>query len=557
MKWRARAGMIVVVLVVLGVSAQPTSRWIVSKSLARTLAGQVRINGSLFWSAPDETLHVRNVSLDSAAWGRVQIDRLQARIDPYEFLQRNLVINSATLQGVVLHRERDTSLVSRKARETGIHRSSAAPAFELHAWLESIRRESEDRTLEITDQCERIGEHLVSRFDTIERRAHSISQLDQNPLRNRVQIEELRRDCLGLRQALAEERVRLREIDREIRRASQRMLEEWHVTLGDAIAASLPDRRPAIERTILDHVEVHLRSRQTILEVLMATAFPSPAASERSLGVDVPLPGIENRFTLVRSANIQGQIESGSQVPIEFACAVTGWTDVTEPDANFSRGQPALRWQFEVPDATGVRSLQAEVLHETSSSGAAAQTTIDLFDATRPVIREHTRLVLDRVSGETRGTVQLPMTASIATQSTDAANPDWNGCLLDAMSDPPLMIEAQVQTICDWKDREWCRSLGAECRIADESWTSLEQRWDSARRHYVERGTTAAMPQAKPVIEQAVDEGRMAWLEGASRQNELLGRIDSGLHALLNSLEPDDVSYDRMAKKDRSESRPN
>jgi hypothetical protein len=176
-----------------------------------------------------------------------------------------------------------------------------------------------------------------------------------NPLRSRGDGHDARREIAIFIQALAEERIRVRETDRELANTSLRFRDTWREDLAQAILPPLPERTHWIEGVAERYLARYWESRRLLLRCASATAWPLQRQDSMTRGKEVDIPGIPNHYVQVRSASLAGYIDVEEEKPTRFRATVKRWNDAR------NAGESESDWYFELPGNDEPEAIRVHV----------------------------------------------------------------------------------------------------------------------------------------------------------------------------------------------------
>jgi hypothetical protein len=258
-------------------------------------------------------------------------------MDPKEFLRRNLVVDSASVDGITIRID-DLE----PATPDDVDMLRAFPSFSPDTWLESEFNERKSEILSATQSRNFGSLELQQRLDHLRDRCDSTQiPSESNPLRAWQEANEVRREIACLLQAIAEERIRIRELGAGLRQRNEKWTSEWRDELSMSISQSIPNPKTLAHLFVKNCVKKHLNSFREILSVATVLTQPLGEMVSRTRGTDVSIPGLPRSYTLIRAASLTGQLETNSGNRFPFRAKLTGIGDENSP------ANPKSEWRFE------------------------------------------------------------------------------------------------------------------------------------------------------------------------------------------------------------------
>jgi len=375
MKWRDSAGLTIAVLILLGFSAQPVARWIVKRTVSQYVPGTTTMAGNAYWDPVRHLWTCNELHLESAGGESLHASRATIRLDANELLRRNLVIDSLQVDGMVVQvpkRQGDIHAGDMPSRTT-------FPVFSPDAWADTLLNQHKSMVLSASQRREHRRSELQQQLEQLQMRCVDLeTEASANPLRNRIDFQEVRRDIARLVQSLAEERIRIREADREIASAAERFQGAWRDDLAQSIINLLPDQSRLVQRITQKSLVQYWESRERLMSYASLTARPLKEREIAARGTVVSIPGLPTNYLMIRSANLAGTIAIEDQQPIRFRAAITGWGDTSRTLS------PKSEWQFEFAGSNASSIIQARVERTQLS-----KSTIDVEDEWNITWTEH------------------------------------------------------------------------------------------------------------------------------------------------------------------------
>jgi hypothetical protein len=542
MMGRGRWSLAIGSLVILGLGAQPALRWSVSNTLSRFVNGSVRLDGALSWSIQDHTLTLHDLHMQKAGRQAMQARRVVAKIDAQEFLRRNLVIDSAIVEGASIRMEPPSASAVDSAQQ---HDLVSVPPFPSSQWLENRKTEiqtgfqsvAEERLLvrrRLAAQCDRLRDQIPNELSDD---PHPWSTLDRN--------DGLRQGIHALRQSLAEERVKVREIDRAWERESTELPATWRDAFQKAIAASLPDPQTAARRYVEAYASHFVRSHHPYLSVALHSVHPVSRITPRGAGTDVTLPGIPDNFTQVRQASLKGAIHPTAALPIPFEATLQHWGD---PNGNTP--PPQSEWRFQASDTNNELVVRSRVV---SSSADRASPTLIALNITRAKdtdASQGTSLRWIRASTDADAPtllhIETPLLWCDMGLSPDPLNAEWQICLKAAFQkgEPPL-IRGEVRFESP-RESHW--SFDGEFACDPTCLMPLPPIWLEAQDRFIASTLENVAHQFQPAIEEELQRRSGLWLNLARDHHQALNGIEREINELRAELEKVPPSGQRISR---------
>jgi hypothetical protein len=529
MSWRKRAGIAIVVLALLGGIAQLSLRWAVSRSLAGFVHGQVRIQGSSQWFPMEHSLMLDDLWIEQDNGDTIQAKRISVKINPNAFLRRNLVVDAAIVEGLVLTRP---TLRESLSESSPPQNTIGVPDFPVAAWAIALGESCDKRTRLAVDERKHVGTQLQRQLERLKQRFEALADTAQNPLRNREALEETRREWVALRQSSAEERVRMREADNDLRHDLSKEYDDWRSQLVHAVTSSLPERESAVRQTLNDFVHRFLRTHQPILQLVTASALPIEQETLPWQGTDVALPGLEPSFALVRSARLDGTISIPDQAPIPFRGKVSHWGDTHR-----SNPLPHGEWHFEIPLHPAARVL-AVTVERLALDGATNSTriAIRLQEESQPDALPPQQIILERsVDGDALA-LDLLYPGPIEPAGTGLLESAWTQSLREAVEGRgPLRVHGTFRL--------------ATYEFHPSTLATLDSIWDEAQANYLDRVQSEAAPIVQQRLAQASHRRDQAWAQASDAQRGVLEDIERETDRMKPLLDRSESASQRMARK--------
>lgn len=362
MRWRESAGMTIAVLALLGLGAQPIARWMVTRAISQYVPGKATVAGSVSW---DPTRHVwtcYDLRLDADGHGAVNAVRATFHLDSKAFLRRDLVVDSARVDGLVVHVPKSSPEIRNEQQLV-----SAFPAFSPDVWADTLLHQQKIAVLSASQRHDIRHLELRKQLDSLRKRCDEIkAAASPNPLRSRSDIQEVRRDVANLLQALAEERIQIRETDRTLERNTSRLQDAWREDMSQSITDQLP-QTPVLVQELAEHYLAHYwESRRFLMRCASTTAAPLQEREFSSRGSEVRIPGLPRNHLTIRSATLAGSIQTEDETPIRFRAEVTGWGDAS------SAIDPRSDWRFEMAGNKTTSKIHAHVERTARTTSTAS-----------------------------------------------------------------------------------------------------------------------------------------------------------------------------------------
>jgi len=609
MAWRRRLAILFSLVVLAAFAAEPMLRALSYRTLSQVLERQVAVEGKARLSIQDGTLRVKDVRFDSLSGQSFEIDQVTAKINQTDFLSRNLVVDHANVQGLAIRSgpKRSTTIESNSSGPTTPGQASLSgvadirstqlapfPRFDVNEWSNSLCGTLEQFAQQLSHQRSTAKTAIETRLATLKKRLPNVPLADQNPLRDRAAIEAIRTEFVAIRQSIAEERVALRDVERNLPDEVNRVQHRWSMEMAPAIAATLPDFEKSLRTSLMDYVNQLLEESEPLLQTVQDCLSPiakshSNSSNSSSRGVDVPIPGFAGNYVLVRSATIQGWLVPFAKKRIPFDCQLSQWGH-GKPMTD----SPKAHWRFRLPGDFGVVEISAmrtrqnplpilasEPPNTTDQSHSITSETSDAIAGELIRLVSHgpvskaTRVAIDLDRSRWKLAVETPLVARwrnpVQEDSTPAimgtnseANPLWATMLMEeliaASPDEPLMLRAdctQWRTIVSNAQNtdpktaitplknQSARDVQLDARCLFE----LEPIWKKAQTRYIEKVASESMPISKIIIAKSIQDLNNHWRDQLRTQNETLLRLEQEWIALRNQWEESSTASERLARR--------
>jgi len=606
MAWRRRLAILFSLAVLAAFAAEPMLRALSYRTLSQLLDRQVTIEGKAKLSIHDGTLRVKDVRFDSPSGQSFEIEQVTAKINQKDFLSRNLVIDHATVQGLAIRSGIKRSMTSPSSNslesatgrheilgEATIRRSNQLtpfPRFNATEWSNSYRSTLKQLAQQLSNQRSATKNSLETRLATLKRRLPNVPLAEQNPLRDRAVIESIRSEFVAIRQSIAEERVALRDIERNLPEEVNRVQQHWASEMEPAIAATLPEFENSIRSSLMEYVNQLLEESEPLLQIVQDSLSPlseshSTSANLASQGADVPIPGFSGNHVLIRSATIQGWLVPFEKKRIPFDCQLSQWGH-GKPTID----SPKAHWRFRLPGDFGV----VEIAAMRSRSTTLPQATLPIVandpqstttDTDHPLqsttndaiagelirmvsqgpVSKPTRVAIDLDRTRWKLAVETPLVARwrnpVQDDSTPAimginseANPLWASMLMEeliaASPDEPLMLRADcTQWQTNLRNSQATHRQSRDVQLDARCLFELEPIWKKTQTRYIEKVTNESMPVSRNIIVKAIQELNDHWAEQLRSQNETLHRLEQEWSTLRNQWEESSSVSERLARR--------
>jgi hypothetical protein len=606
MAWRRRLAILFSLAVLAAFAAEPMLRALSYRTLSQLLDRQVTIEGKAKLSIHDGTLRVKDVRFDSPSGQSFEIEQVTAKINQKDFLSRNLVIDHATVQGLAIRSGIKRSMTSPSSNslesatgrheilgEATIRRSNQLtpfPRFDATEWSNSYRSTLKQLAQQLSNQRSATKNSLETRLATLKRRLPNVPVAEQNPLRDRAVIESIRSEFVAIRQSIAEERVALRDIERNLPEEVNRVQQHWASEMEPAIAATLPEFENSIRSSLMEYVNQLLEESEPLLQIVQDSLSPlseshSTSANLASQGADVPIPGFSGNHVLIRSATIQGWLVPFEKKRIPFDCQLSQWGH-GKPTID----SPKAHWRFRLPGDFGV----VEIAAMRSRSTTLPQATLPIVandpqstttDTDHPLqsttndaiagelirmvsqgpVSKPTRVAIDLDRTRWKLAVETPLVARwrnpVQDDSTPAimginseANPLWASMLMEeliaASPDEPLMLRADcTQWQTNLRNSQATHRQSRDVQLDARCLFELEPIWKKTQTRYIEKVTNESMPVSRNIIVKAIQELNDHWAEQLRSQNETLHRLEQEWSTLRNQWEESSSVSERLARR--------
>jgi ribosomal protein L29 len=485
MKWRDSAGMTIAVLALLGLGAQPIARWMVARAVSQYVPGTATIAGSVTWDPARHVWTCHDLRLDADGHQAVNAVRATFQLDSKALFRRDLVIDSARVDGMVVHAPKSQPELGNEQRVV-----SAFPTFSPDVWGDTLLHQQKSEVLSASQRHEIRHLELLKQLDSLRARCEGIkAATSPNPLRNRSEIREVRRDVANLLQALAEERIQIRETDRALERTTVRLQDAWREDLSQSITDQLPQTPELVQELAVCYLAQYWESRRFLMRCASATAAPLQEREFSTRGSEVRIPGLPRNHLVIRSATLAGSIQAEDEPPIRFRAEITGWGDAS------SAIDPRSDWRFEMDGNKTTSKIQAHVERAACTNSSASEIPQGfLLTWTEHANPELTsRGIWKTTSDGDRIDLSVPVD-SIADMSRSGPSiafegkTDWESCWISAIekfrgrylnASLPLTHAHPAGTTDFWQ----CRNP----EVSPESLTLLTQAWEETLAAYVAR----------------------------------------------------------------------
>jgi hypothetical protein len=607
MAWRRRLAILLSLVVLAAFAAESMLRGLSYRTLSQVLGRQVTVEGKARLSVQDGTLRVKEVRFDSPSGQSFEIEQITAKINPKDFLSRNLVIDHATVQGLSIRSGINRSTISQSSNTSGVPANRPAnlgevtpspnsfatqnhhptqltpfPRFDVTEWSNSFRSTLEQVSQQVSHERSTARNALETRLATLKKRIPSVPLAEQNPLRDRALIEAIRSEFVAIRQSIAEERVALRDFQQTLSEEVNRVQQRWASGMEPAIAATLPEFENSIRSSLTDYVNQLLEESDPLLQIVQDSLSPlsesnSHSANPPSQGVDLPIPGFPGNYVLVRSATIQGWLVPFEKKRIPFDCQLSTW----------GHGRPTIdspkaHWRFRLPGDFGVVEIAAMRSRLTPlavvADGTQSTTTLPPHSTASDAIAgelirmvsqgpvsKATRVAIDMDRTRWKLAVETPLVARwrnpIQDDSTPAimginseANPLWASMLMEelikASPDEPLMLRAEcTQWRTNLRNAQANNQQARDVQLDARCLFELEPIWKKTQTRYIEKVASESMPISGDIIAKAIQDLNDRWGEQLRSQNETLQRLEQEWIALRNQWEESSSVSERLARR--------
>lgn len=352
MKWRESAGLTIAVLALLGFGSQPFARWVVTRTVNRYVPGGAATAGSVSWDPVRHTWTCDQFRLRIDGVDSFLAARATVLLDSNALMNRNLLVKSARVDGAVIPISERALLPSSDYGES----SSTFASFRPEMWLDTQLQQYKSQILSASRRREQRHQELLEQWNRLQSRCEEVQvAATPNPLRTRTDIQEVRRDFANLFQVLAEERIQIRETDRELEKPFQRLRDTWREDLREAIVHPLPDRTRLVQQIAEKCLMQYWDSRRLLLRCASITARPLVLQESILQGTEVKIAGMPNRYVKIRMAALAGCIDIEAKKQIRFRASVNGWGDASSP------GESEANWYFEIPGIGAPLSIRARM----------------------------------------------------------------------------------------------------------------------------------------------------------------------------------------------------
>jgi hypothetical protein len=556
MRWRDSAGLIFAVLVLLGLGAQPVARWIVTRAVSSYVQHDPLIAGTVSWDPVGNTWTCNDFRVGAGTGGSVHVTRATVRVDSSALFRRNLVIDSAKVDGLNIRLpDEEEDLRRAESSASPENRMGVVPAFSAEAWSNQFMNPFRSQVLSVAQRRENRRYELRQEWERIQNRARELeTALNPNPLRKRVDVQEFRRDMAKLIQAFAEERIIVRETSRDLDRGLARLEREWMIELGRSIDGDLPESSHWVQQLADRCLVQYWDARRPWISYAVAATLPLQESPPSARGREIPIPGLPRNYVMIRSVHVSGSLETEDRNKIRFRGSIRGWGD---PSCALD---PTSEWEWEVPDANAISVVKARIErpHRVDDGSVKAPAILDRREGLLITWQEHSNP--DRTSrGHWRSTswgdrfeLAIPIESLAELSRTGDViafdgSSEWMECWDQAIAaSGGEYLHASLPLGGRSTTGRWAGSWKCSDPEMDrESFARFTQIWEATLATYRTKMTERMRPRIRGLID-AMEQFRLhGWTDGVP------GYLDA-----LEDLERDAVALqDRWAESDRSEDR--
>lgn len=553
MKWRDSAGLTIAVTALLGFSAQPVARWIVNRTVSQFASGAATTAGNVSWDPVSQTWTCSNLRIETGGGEWVQAARATVRLDANELFRRNLVIDSAKVDGMILqfpqihddHGSRSNPSIS------------TFPEFSLDAWADTVLNQHKSDVLSASQRRDRRRLELRQQMDRLLSRCAEIESVSTpNPLRSRRDIQEVRREVADLLQALAEERIRTREADHKLAMATEKFQEAWRDDLAQSVVNLMPEKSRLVQHIVDRSFAQYWESRGPLIAVASSTGRPLQEQPSSTRGRDVSLPGLPKNHLKIRSANLSGMIEIENKKPIRFRASITGWGD------EHGATEPQSKWHFEMVGTDSSSTIEAVVgrANRTDPSPVAIESPPGSSEDLMITWTEHTDPALtSRGHWQTTAkgdrfdlTIPVDSIANLSRSDISIAfegKMDWQSCWNAAMENyrgrylsASLLLASRDSIGSDYP----CHDQHPEAN--EESLVLVSEIWERTLANYL--GSISTRMQTRiGTLHTVMEQFRtQCWSEGAQQHHDFLADLEREAQALQDNWDDYGSLSDRLAR---------
>lgn len=540
MKWRDSAGLTIAVLILLGFSAQPVARWIVKRTVSQYVPGTATMAGNAYWDPVRHLWTCNELRVESAGGESLHASRATIRLDANELIRRNLVIDSLRVDGMVVQVPKKQQDIHAGDLESG----TTFPVFSPDAWADTLLSQHKSLVLSASQRREHRRSELQQQLEQLQRRCADLeTAASANPLRNRIDFQEVRRDVVQLVQSLAEERIRIREADRELATGAERFQTVWSDDLTQSIMHRLPDQSRLVQLIAQKSLAQYWESRERLMSYASLTARPLKEREAVARGTEVSIPGLPKNYTMIRSANLAGIIAIQDQQPIRFRAAVTGWGDTS------CTLDPKSEWQFEFAGSSASSIIQARV--ERCPSDATDQWNITWTEHPNPELTSRGHWQTTSNGQRCDLTIPLDSIAELSQSSMLSAfegKNDWESCwskTIDGYRGRYLHASLSLDPFGSI-DESSQQKMDPE--VSQESMSLVSEIWKQTLATYVSRASDRMSPRI-PGLHAAMEMfRRQCWSDGMQQHMESLAELERKALVLRQSCDDYGSFKERVAR---------
>jgi hypothetical protein len=544
---RRRAAIAAAAIVLLGFSSQSIMRWIVSCAMMRALQSSVRVLGHADASLREPSLQLYRVQIQRQNRPALEVDRISAVFDPWALAKRHLVVDQAYLDGISV-RCRELSLgrhqfptISQLLPVPSLDGAGFAADWEKHV-QQRLTVHQEKQTTQLAE--------LENRLAIFSQQQHLLVSSNDHAFA-RANRESLRTEYSMLRQAVAEQRIALRDVKKQIRSEAVALHDELPQRLHAAIQATFPDFESSMRLAITECVVRLLNEADPFLEMTWECMAPVYPSRDAGLGIDIPIPGDDHPNTWIRSAELRGWLVSSNQPKVPFECNLSHWGDV---DGHVA--QPQSHWRFQFPKNRGSLEVLSERRDGPNGGPPVVLTVLRRMDAEGDIQRS-TRIAIEHRSNQFHLQLDAPLNGIASEESLMASEEvptSLNHRWIDSVSHELKLANKErsirvrlVGTLQPNPTQGWNAPL--EYRLDPRTLFDWEPIWTRARANYANRLLEEDLEISNQRMNDAVDNAIKAIEQAMDHYGTRLAHIEEELDACKPRWESMPQNAARIASK--------
>ena len=539
MKWRDTAGLSVAVLALLGIGSQPVARWIATRTVSQFASGEAALLGSTHWDPTRHAWTCYDLRIDAEGGESIRAARSTFRLDSKEFLRRNLVIDSAQVDGLMVYVPNAEVATSTELQQS----VSLFPSFSVDAWLDTLLNQLKTDVLTASQRREHRRRELQTELERLQKRCTEMETVsNSNPLRSRADIQGVQREISNLLQAIAEEKIRVRETDRELERTVQHLREGWREEVVRSVSQSIPERSRLIRHIAEQSIAQYWESRRALLAYAIATARPLKELDSFGRGKEISIPGIPKNYVMIRSASMSGCMEIQDRTSVRFRASLKGWGDESCAIA------PRSEWQFELAGSPSSSIIQAHV-ERTDGGGGWVVRWRDHTDS-----KSTCQGILQSTSQGDRLDISIPVDSLLAMDSSGRAlvfggatdwQTSWNGALRgyqgrELAASLPFQVRQSEGIASGWR----CQTP----EVHADSLAIVSEVWDKTMDGYVAGVAERLQPRIGGLCVAMEQFRAQGWANGTQEHSNALSEIERKTLSLRDTWDTFGSLSERLAR---------